>query len=103
MRLLAPDMLALADGGGLVVAARFPLQGAARIAQVFTHIARKKTALDVLEILPVNGQPALVRLLGDDRDMVFTVRLNQRGEICWLYTLRNPQKLAVVQAQRQAH
>jgi RNA polymerase sigma-70 factor (ECF subfamily) len=103
MRLLAPDVLALSDGGGLVVAARTPLQGAARVAQVFTHIASKKTALDGLEILPVNGQPALVRLLGDDGDMVFTVRLNQHGEICWLYTLRNPQKLAVVQAQRQMH
>jgi hypothetical protein len=30
-------------------------------------------------------------------------RHSRSGEICWLYTLRNPQKLAVVQAQRQTH
>ena len=49
----------------------------------------------------MNGQPALVRLAGDDSDMIFTLRLNQRGQICWLYTLRNPQKLAFVKDLRQ--
>ena len=102
MRLLAPDVLALTDGGGLVTAARIPLEGATRVAQVFTHIARRATELDGLELLTVNGQPALVRLAGDDSDMIFTVRLNRRGQICWLYTLRNPQKLAIVKALRHA-
>lgn len=102
MRLLAPDVLALTDGGGLVTAARIPLEGAARVAQVFTHIAQKASKQQGLELLPVNGQPALVRLVGDDNDMIFTVRLNQRGEICWLYTLRNPVKLAAVNALRQS-
>ncbi len=101
MRLLAPDVLALSDGGGLVTAARIPLEGAARVTQVFTHIARRSATLDGLEQLFVNGQPALVRLAGDDNDLIFTVRLNQRGQICWLYTLRNPQKLAFVKALRQ--
>jgi RNA polymerase sigma-70 factor, ECF subfamily len=102
LRLLAPDVLALTDGGGLVTAARIPLEGAARVAQVFTHIARRIAGLDGLQLLSVNGQPALVRLAGDDSDMIFTVRLNQRGEICWLYTLRNPRKLAFVKAPRHA-
>jgi RNA polymerase sigma-70 factor (ECF subfamily) len=103
LRLLAPDVLALTDGGGLVSAARIPLHGPARVAQVFTHIASKKSGLDELQLLRVNGQPALVRLAGDDGDMIFTVRLNRQGEICWLYTLRNPQKLAVVKALRKLH
>ncbi len=102
VRLLAPDVLGLTDGGGLVTAARIPLQGPARVAQVFTHIASKQSAaLGQLELLTVNGQPALVRLAGDDSDMIFTVRLNPKGEICWLYTLRNPQKLAIVKALRK--
>jgi hypothetical protein len=67
------------------------------------HIASKRSQLDDLHLLSVNGQPALVRLAGDDGDMIFTVRVNQRGEICWLYTLRNPQKLAVVKALRTQH
>ncbi len=101
MRLLAPDVLALTDGGGLVTAARIPLEGAARVAQVFTYIARRSAGLDGLQLLPVNGQPALVRLVGDDSDMIFTVRLNRRGQICWLYTLRNPHKLACVKNLHQ--
>ena len=71
------------------------------MAQVFTHIASKRAGANDMELLPVNGQPALVRLAGDDGDMIFTVRVNQRGEICWLYTLRNPRKLARVNALRQ--
>jgi len=102
LRLLAPDVLALTDGGGLVSAARIPLEGAARVAQVFTHVAHRAAKRGGLELLAVNGQPALVRLAGDDGDMIFTVRLNQRGEICWLYSLRNPQKLAVVKNAHQA-
>ncbi len=102
LRLLAPDVLGLSDGGGLVSAARIPLHGPARVAQVYTHIASKKQASTVgePELLRVNGQPALVRLAGDDSDMIFTIRLNRRGEICWLYTLRNPHKLARVGALR---
>jgi RNA polymerase sigma-70 factor, ECF subfamily len=100
LRLLAPDVLALTDGGGLVSAARIPLHGAARVAQVFTHIASKNSGKAELELLRVNGQPALVHLAGDDSDMIFTVRLNRQGEICWLYSLRNPQKLASVKSRR---
>lgn len=101
LRLLAPDVLALTDGGGLVTAARIPLLGAARVAQVFTHVASKRAGAIGLELLRVNGQPALVRLAGDEEDMIFTVRVNERGEICWLYSLRNPRKLARVSALRR--
>lgn len=100
VKLLAPDVVALSDGGGVVTAARIPLLGPGRVAQVFTHITSKQAALDGVELLRLNGQPALVRLQGDDGDMVFTVRLNAEGFICWLYTLRNPAKLAAVKAQR---
>lgn len=54
-----------------------------------------------LQVLSVNVQPALVRLVGDDADRIFTVRVNQLGQTCWLHTLRNPQKLAVVKSLRR--
>lgn len=102
LRLLAPDVLGLTDGGGVVSAARIPLEGAERVAQVFTHIARKRAAAaGALELLSVNGQPALAQLAGDEDDMIFTLRLDQYGKICWLYTLRNPRKLASVRAQHR--
>jgi hypothetical protein len=31
--------------------------------------------------------------------MIFTLRLNEAGQICWIYTLRNPVKLALVSAR----
>ncbi len=101
LRLLAPDVLALSDGGGLVSAARIPLEGAQRVAQVFMHIATRQAEAGGLELLTVNGQPALVRLAGGEDDMIFTVRVNPRGEICWLYALRNPVKLACVDTLRK--
>jgi RNA polymerase sigma-70 factor, ECF subfamily len=93
MALLAPNVVALSDGGGVVTAALIPLEGPARVAQVFTHIATKGDAVDGIEIQKVNGRPALVRLQGDEGDMVLTLRLNAEGEICWIYTMRNPEKL----------
>ena len=96
MRMLAPDVVSLSDGGGLVAAALIPLQGAAQVAQVLTHIASKRRVLDGVEITSVNRRPALVRLLGDDQDLIFTLRLDREGRICWIYTLRNPHKLAAM-------
>jgi RNA polymerase sigma-70 factor (ECF subfamily) len=96
MRMLAPDVVSLSDGGGIVTAAIIPLHGPARVAQVLTHVAQKRGILEGVEITSVNGRPALVRLLGDENDMIFTVRLNRQGQICWIYTLRNPEKLAAV-------
>lgn len=100
---MAPDVLGLSDGSGLVSAARIPLHGAERVAQVYMHIASKRAHVDELQLLQVNGQPALVRLAGDDGDRIFTIRVNQLGQICWLYTLRNPHKLAVVKTLRKLH
>ena len=94
IRMLAPNVVSVFDGGGLVTAALIPLHGPHRVTQVFTHIASKPKALDGFEVDTVNGLPALVRLEGDDNDMIFTLRLNGAGQICWIYALRNPEKLA---------
>ncbi len=99
IRLLAPDAVALADGGGLVSATLIPVQGAKRIAAVLTHLAKNNSVLDEMELTRVNGRPAFSRLVGDDGDMIFTVRQNAQGRICWIYILRNPNKLAVSRAQ----
>jgi len=94
MEMLAPDVVAIADGGGLVTAALIPLEGPERVAQVLVHVARQRElASNVVPVL-VNGLPALMQYRGDDGDMIFTLRLNAAGKICWIYTLRNPNKLA---------
>lgn len=104
MSLLAPDVLSVSDGGGVVRAALIPLEGPERVAQVMTHIASKAAkqtaeagALVLPELTRANGRPAFVQVTGSGQDMIFTLRLNDEGQIAWIYMLRNPEKLAVVE------
>lgn len=106
LSLLAPDIVAVSDGGGVVRAALIPLEGPERVAQVMTHVTHKAAQAGELELpvfTRVNGRPAFVQLVGSGQDMVFTLRLNDAGEIVWIYMLRNPEKLAVVERQAIAH
>jgi len=106
LELLAPDVVAVSDGGGVVRAALIPLEGPQRVATVLTHITSKAhsevaSSDDAMpELARVNGQPAFVLLKGDDRDMIFTLRLNEEGKVCWIYILRNPVKLSLVGSQK---
>jgi RNA polymerase sigma-70 factor (ECF subfamily) len=101
LSLLAPDVVAVSDGGGVVRAALIPLNGREKVAQVMTHIASKaarEAAAGALlpKLAMVNGRPAIVLLEGTQGDMILTLRLNSTGQISWIYTLRNPNKLALV-------
>jgi RNA polymerase sigma-70 factor (ECF subfamily) len=104
LSLLAPDVVSVSDGGGVVRAALIPLEGPERVAQVMTHIASKAAAEaavsgapSIPELVRANGRPAFVQWAGEG--MIFTLRLNEQGQVAWIYTLRNPHKLALV-AQR---
>ncbi len=102
LELLAPDVVAVSDGGGVVRAALIPLEGPERVAQVLTHIASKaqrEAPDDMPEIARVNGRPAFVQMGGTESDMIFTLRLNAAGQICWIYMLRNPHKLELVKSR----
>lgn len=104
LAMLAPDVVAVSDGGGVVRAALIPLEGPRRVAQVFTHIASKarregeQQELPPAQIRRVNGRPAFVSLNGSDQDMIMTLRTDAAGRISWIYMLRNPHKLAASRA-----
>lgn len=106
LSLLAPDVVSVSDGGGVVRAALIPLVGPERVAQVMTHITSKaakqaadKGTLVMPQVTLANGRPAFVQMNGSDQDMIFTLRLNEAGQIAWIYMLRNPEKLALVEQQ----
>ncbi|MEQ4717064.1 RNA polymerase sigma-70 factor [Nonomuraea sp. B19D2] len=86
---LAPDVVLLADGGGIKRAALEPVLGADRVAEVLGRIA------DVASLLPaqVNGYPALIVRLDGELDSVVAVRVDD-GLITGLYAVRNPEKLS---------
>ncbi|WP_430727369.1 RNA polymerase sigma-70 factor [Streptomyces beigongshangae] len=86
---LAPDVVLLTDGGGVVRAAPAPVVGAGRVAQVLGGIA----AVMSLHPIQVNGDPALIVRLGGEIDTVMAMRVDD-GLVTGLYAVRNPEKLS---------
>ncbi|MER7984148.1 RNA polymerase sigma-70 factor [Streptomyces noursei] len=86
---LAPDVVLLTDGGGVVRAALVPVVGADQVAHVLGRIAAAAT----LRPTEVNGAPALVVRLGGEIDTVVALRIAD-GLVTGLYAVRNPEKLS---------
>jgi RNA polymerase sigma-70 factor (ECF subfamily) len=92
--ILAPDVVFLGDGGGVVRAALAPIVGADLVAQVLGRIAAEVS----LEPVQVNGYPALIIRLNGEIDTVLAVRVDD-GLITGLYAVRNPEKLSRVEQE----
>jgi RNA polymerase sigma-70 factor (ECF subfamily) len=90
MELMAPDVVLIADGGGLAVAARAPVEGAERVA---SFLARGKRVLATIEMTTVwlNGAPA-GRLEVEGKPTTVSVAVED-GRITRIYVVRNPRKL----------
>ncbi|MEV4429553.1 RNA polymerase sigma-70 factor [Streptomyces sp. R-07] len=86
---LAPDVVLLTDGGGVVQAALTPVVGADQVAGLLGRIA-PTTALEPARI---NGDPALIVRLDGAIDTVLAMRIED-GLITGLYAVRNPEKLS---------
>ena len=87
--ILAPDVVFLGDGGGVVPAALAPVAGADTVANILGRIAGAAS----LQPAQVNGYPALIIRLNGEIDTVIAVRIND-GLITGLYAVRNPEKLS---------
>jgi RNA polymerase sigma-70 factor (ECF subfamily) len=91
MDVLAPDVVAVADGGGLARAFRHPVEGADRVAALLSGFPRLAPGVE-LTMLLINGAVA-VRI---DPDGEFDTALNfaiENGRISRIYAVRNPHKL----------
>ncbi len=88
---LAPDVVAVADGGGLAAAARRPIRGAERVAAFLIGAAH---SLD-FEATPVwlNGSPGILIDIGGQVDTAVSLAV-ENGRITRIYAIRNPHKLA---------
>ena len=89
LAILAPDVVFLGDGGGVVPAALAPVVGADMVTRVLGRIA----AAVSLQPSQVNGYPALILRRGGEIDTVIAVRIDD-GLISGLYAVRNPEKLS---------
>lgn len=98
-RLLADDVVAWADGGGTVSAARRPIVGRATVARYLVGLATHPlaTAIEVT-VAEVNGAPALV--IHDRGRFVAVVAPESRdGRVTAVRSMVHPDKLAFATAQ----
>jgi RNA polymerase sigma-70 factor (TIGR02957 family) len=91
MDVLAPDVVAVADGGGLAQAIRHPVQGAERVAAFLSHIP-KRVAGAKLATLLINGSVA-VRIDPDGEFNTLLTFAFEDRRISRIYAMRNPHKL----------
>jgi RNA polymerase sigma-70 factor (TIGR02957 family) len=92
--ILAPDVVFLGDGGGVVQAVLRPIVGAGKVARVLaTGLSRIAAAPASLQQAQVNGYPALILRLNGEIDTVIAVRIDD-GLITGMYAVRNPEKLS---------
>jgi RNA polymerase sigma-70 factor (ECF subfamily) len=95
---LAPDVVALSDGGGVKQAMPRPIVGAERVARLLAAALDMVGAELSLDPVQVNGSPALIMRLNGEIDSVLAVRV-EGGLVTGLYTVRNPEKLSRVERE----
>ncbi len=90
MEIMAPDVVLIADGGGVVAAARVPIHGAERVAKL---LARSNRVVGVFETTSVwlNGAPA--GRLEIDGQLAAVSLVVENGRVTRIYAVANPRKL----------
>jgi RNA polymerase sigma-70 factor (ECF subfamily) len=89
---LAPDVVMVADGGGIAQAARKPIHGSDRVA-AFLHTAQRINIEFTGVPISINGLPGArldIPFDGSTTALSFVV---EDGRITRIYAMRNPQKL----------
>ncbi|MGA8339856.1 MAG: RNA polymerase sigma-70 factor [Solirubrobacteraceae bacterium] len=90
MELLAPDVVFIADGGGLASAARSPIRGAEVVARALARAHRVVAKLETTTVW-LNGAPAgRIEINGEPAAASLVV---ENGRITRIYVTVNPQKL----------
>ena len=91
--ILAPDVVFLGDGGGVVQAVLTPVVGAGKVGRLLAIGLGRIAAAASLQSVQVNGYPALIIRFNGEIDTVIAVRIDN-GLITGLYAMRNPEKLS---------
>jgi len=89
---LAPDVVLLADGGGLAAAFPHPVAGADRVAHLLASLAKFARGAHA-DTTWLNGAPAIRIDLDGELDTAVSLVIDD-GRVTRVYAVRNPQKLA---------
>ena len=91
MEVLAPDVVLVADGGGLVPAARRPIEGMERVAALLSSFPRVAPGAEIGTLLLNGAVAARIDLAGEYTAAVAFVV--EDGRIASIYVIGNPRKL----------
>ncbi|HZG03074.1 MAG TPA: RNA polymerase sigma factor SigJ [Streptomyces sp.] len=94
--LLHPEAVYVTDGGGKVVAARKPIVGGPRVAEVMVRVSRRWRA-DRIDLVEVGGEPALLLHREGRVHSVDTVQIAD-GRITAYHRVLNPEKFRGLRA-----
>ena len=97
LAVLAPEVVLIADGGGVVQAALRPVVGAERVVRLMLGGLGKLAGTLTAAPTMVNGNPALVLRLDGALDGVIAIRVED-ARSAGLYYVRNPAKLSRVES-----
>jgi RNA polymerase sigma-70 factor, ECF subfamily len=90
LEVMAPDVVLVADGGGLAPAARVPIHGAQRVARLLAR-AKQVLANSPTTTVWLNGAPAgRIEIDGEPTAVSLVV---ENGQVTQIYVMRNPRKL----------
>jgi RNA polymerase sigma-70 factor (TIGR02957 family) len=95
---LAPDVVLVADGGGLRQAALRPITGVAKVVRYLFGTLAKNALPVTASPTMVNGSPALLVRVGGEIDGIIAARVEDE-RVSGLYYVRNPEKLTRVQSE----
>ncbi len=89
---LAPEVVLVADGGGIVDAVRIPIDGAETVARLLGQFARRGPAGASLTPMWLNGAPAARIDIDGVLDTAISLVI-EAGRITHIFAIRNPHKL----------
>jgi RNA polymerase sigma-70 factor (TIGR02957 family) len=92
---LAPDVVAVADGGGLAPAFRHPVEDVERVAALLARFPQLAPGVELARLL-INGALAVRIDPGGEFDTLLTFAI-ENDRISRIYAIRNPHKLARLQ------
>ena len=88
---LAPDVVVVSDGGGVVAAARRPIEGAERVGALLSGLAKLDGDFQAMPTW-LNGAPAARFELDGELNTVASLVIED-GRVTRIYAVRNPHKL----------
>ena len=90
MEVMAPDVVLIADGGGVAAAALAPIHGAEPVAKLLARANRVAAAFETTTVW-LNGAPAgRIEVDGEPTAVSLAV---ENGRVTRIYVMRNPRKL----------